>query len=852
MSIRITGMYSGLDTESIISELVSAQSVKKSKLVKAQTKHSWKQDAWKALNTKIFDFYTNTLSNMRYQSSYMKKTTKLSNTNAIKVVTSDSAVDGVRSVKVNQLAKGSTLTSGSLVRKDNVHFSGAASLAQLRKFSDLDNSADLTGSFRVMGAQGQYLDFNVDENTTINDVVNMIKSTGLNANFDQESQRIFIGSKQTGAANDFTITANNEGGLNALAALGLLTKNSLDNDENKTWAAYQNADGSYTEEFYKSFEQEVKKREDALKDANKKMSDENDKLKETNDTLTSRNEKYMDYLKSVDNGDIGTAFKNKTGVSLSDALESLYGDGGKFDILKDAQKTYSTVYGPLAEAYSKAKEAYDAVSDKEDSDQDKIDAKAALDAAQADLDNAKDDLDRVQNSYNDTYKQIADFIQDTVYGPIEKVERKDKDGNTVKDDEGNVVYDEVRNGGLKKEYDDAKANGTLTQDIQDKVDVINNLNDALKTMGEYKDILYSNNNKITSNEAAIKSNEEYMAVAAPDDVDNMTMESSGLREQVLTDCMAKVDAAQKSLAIANPDSIVNDDSMKAYAEKYAKLVTASKVDAQDAIITIDGAEFTSMTNNFNVNGMTITALEETDKEITMTTSTDTDGIYDMIKNFFTEYNKLINEMDSLYNAESSKGYEPLTSEEKDAMSDDEIEEWEKKIKDSLLRRDSTLSSVSFSMVSILLEGAEVNGKKMYLSDFGINTLGYFKAKDNERNAYHINGDPDDADTKAEDDILKKMIANDPDTVMNFFTKLSNNLYDNLTKQMSSTTLSSAFTVYNDKQMKTEYDDYKDKIAKEEEKLNNMMDKWYKKFSQMEVAMSKLESRSSSLTSILGG
>ena len=49
MAIRITGMYSGLDTESIINELASAQSYKKNKLVKEQTKLSWKQDAWKAL-----------------------------------------------------------------------------------------------------------------------------------------------------------------------------------------------------------------------------------------------------------------------------------------------------------------------------------------------------------------------------------------------------------------------------------------------------------------------------------------------------------------------------------------------------------------------------------------------------------------------------------------------------------------------------------------------------------------------------------------------------------------------------------------------------------------------------------
>ena len=67
-----------------------------------------------------------------------------------------------------------------------------------------------------------------------------------------------------------------------------------------------------------------------------------------------------------------------------------------------------------------------------------------------------------------------------------------------------------------------------------------------------------------------------------------------------------------------------------------------------------------------------------------------------------------------------------------------------------------------------------------------------------------------------------------------------------------TTLSSAMKFYNVKQMKSEYDDYTDKIKKQEEKLNAMMDKWYAKFSAMEVAMSKLESRSSSLASLLGG
>ena len=42
MTIRITGMNSGLDTESIITELVKAQKTKGEKVKKSQTKLEWK------------------------------------------------------------------------------------------------------------------------------------------------------------------------------------------------------------------------------------------------------------------------------------------------------------------------------------------------------------------------------------------------------------------------------------------------------------------------------------------------------------------------------------------------------------------------------------------------------------------------------------------------------------------------------------------------------------------------------------------------------------------------------------------------------------------------------------------
>ena len=296
--------------------------------------------------------------------------------------------------------------------------------------------------------------------------------------------------------------------------------------------------------------------------------------------------------------------------------------------------------------------------------------------------------------------------------------------------------------------------------------------------------------------------------------------------------------------------------LKTNEDKYMGMVSAgaTKTEGQDAVISLNGAEFISDTNVFEINGLTLTVQNKTsgDETVTLTTGEDTDGIYDMIKNFFTEYNKLINEMDSLYNAESSKGYDPLTSEEKEAMADSEIEEWEKKIKDSLLRRDSTLGTVKDSLKSIMLKGATVNGKQMYLSDFGINTLGYFNAADNEKGAYHINGDKDDASVRNEDDTLRAMIAADPDSVISFFTQLANNVHDDLMNKMSATKLSSALTVYNDKEMKDEYDAYTEKIAKQEEKLNALMDKWYSKFSKMETALSKLESKNNAVSSMFGG
>ncbi len=280
----------------------------------------------------------------------------------------------------------------------------------------------------------------------------------------------------------------------------------------------------------------------------------------------------------------------------------------------------------------------------------------------------------------------------------------------------------------------------------------------------------------------------------------------------------------------------------------------SRTEGADAKIILNGAEYTSSTNEFEVNGVSITALAETDEneELTLTVATDTDGLYDKIKNFITSYNTLINELNSLYNADSAKGYEPLTDEEKSQMSDSEIEKWEEKIKASLLRRDDTLSSVMSGMTSAMSKSYTVNGKSYNLSSFGIMTLGYLNAAQNEEYAYHIDGDEDDSSVSGKDDKLMAAIKEDPEAVVDFMKQLTQGLYEGIDKKMKGTTLSSSYTVYNDKEMASEYSDYTDIIKKWEDKLTEQEDYYYKKFSAMETALAKLNSQTSSLTSLFGG
>ena len=142
---------------------------------------------------------------------------------------------------------------------------------------------------------------------------------------------------------------------------------------------------------------------------------------------------------------------------------------------------------------------------------------------------------------------------------------------------------------------------------------------------------------------------------------------------------------------------------------------------------------------------------------------------------------------------------------------------------------------------------EVDGKKYSLASFGIRTSTDYT----EKGKLHIFGDEDDETYSSEKNKLMEALENNPDAVMKTLAEAGQKLYDSLTKKMEKTSLSSALTFYNDKQMDDSQAEYKKKIKELEKKLTTLEDKYYKQFTAMETALTKMQNNASSIMSFFG-
>lgn len=145
---------------------------------------------------------------------------------------------------------------------------------------------------------------------------------------------------------------------------------------------------------------------------------------------------------------------------------------------------------------------------------------------------------------------------------------------------------------------------------------------------------------------------------------------------------------------------------------------------QNSILSVNGIEIQRSGNSFTIDGVTLTLKEITDTPVLIEVERNTEQVMQGIVEFVDEYNKLIDELNDLIRAKPTyKNYPPLTDAQKNEMSQHEIELWEEKAKEGLLRNDSTIYELLNDMRGALYN--RVSDSAFALYDLGIETSGIY-------------------------------------------------------------------------------------------------------------------------------
>lgn len=287
---------------------------------------------------------------------------------------------------------------------------------------------------------------------------------------------------------------------------------------------------------------------------------------------------------------------------------------------------------------------------------------------------------------------------------------------------------------------------------------------------------------------------------------------------------------------------------------------------QNAKLSLDGVDIVMSSNSFTYEGVSYELNDTTVDPIEIDIEPNTDAIAEKMQNFITDYNNILDHIETKLSEKKYYDYEPLTAEEKDAMSDEEVAMWESKAKSGSLRGASELQTMLTNFRNAFID--KVSGTALTLNDVGISTKEY----------------ADKGKLTLNEDKFKKALEENYDEVVNLFTQKSDYEYtdsDNrsvryrengLGKRLEDTLKDNIRTtrdtagykgiliekvgIENDSSYYENYftlslNDYDDRIDEMMDYLADKEDHYYVMFANMESALSKMQSSYNSLLSSLG-
>lgn len=296
----------------------------------------------------------------------------------------------------------------------------------------------------------------------------------------------------------------------------------------------------------------------------------------------------------------------------------------------------------------------------------------------------------------------------------------------------------------------------------------------------------------------------------------------------------------------------------------AKLFGTADARGEDAELSmeINGQTYQNVTradNTFDVDGMSITLkgtfeAASTDDAVSFTTTSDADKIVDAINSMVKDLNDILKNVHDSYSTlpnykSDNSRYEPLSDSDKDDMSDSAIEKYEEKAKQGILFGDSDLSSLYSKLVSAISPGGTASAT---LSKMGITTS-------------YSDGV---TSVTVDEEALRSALSNDPDSVRDAFVSTTGvgGLMTNVSKVVSDYAATtgatkgilvekagstySALSLLNNT-LQDQIDNYDEQISKWQDKLSDKIDYYTKMFTRLETLTNQMNSQSSMLSGLMG-
>lgn len=266
-------------------------------------------------------------------------------------------------------------------------------------------------------------------------------------------------------------------------------------------------------------------------------------------------------------------------------------------------------------------------------------------------------------------------------------------------------------------------------------------------------------------------------------------------------------------------------------------------------------------NTFDVDGMnislkgTFTATEA--DAVSFTASSDADKIVDAIKSMVEDYNAMVTEIKNAYSTlpqqnSNGKYYEPLTEEDKADMSESSIKAHEEKAKQGLLFADRDLSALYTQLTSAISmsgkDGADL--KAIGITSNYSNGLTTLSLNENKLRAA-LETDPDKVR-----DVFSKSVDSGSST--NGLMQALKSPLDKYSKtqgtkgilvQKAGSTLAPS-TLYKNT-LQNKLNDFDTQIEKWQGKMADQVDRYTSKFTALEKLIAQMNSQSSALAGFLG-